>query len=173
MILLQCLKYSCSLALQMASTPKRRRRQRNPPPDPGQPAQQDEIQQLVQTCMAATLPLVQEAVEKCITDYKSGDSARAPDNQPSDTNAIVPGASILADLAPSGISPEVLPPPTPLPALGIARPVGLGIDPKIKNKIFSNEYVKLDSLQPCDKITTIQRRAQVQNRGTRRPTHIC
>lgn len=128
----------------MASAPKRRRvrKSHQQANSTTQPNQTDDISQLVETCMAAAMPIVQETVRQCILNSRQNDTSQ-------EAATSDPGISTLVDITSAGTSSVDLHTPTPaLTNPGISRPVGLGVDPKITAKIFANEYVKLVSLLP-------------------------
>lgn len=93
-------------------------------------------------CLAAILPTIRETIR----DVISGQSPSTPqpqslqDNQEfnSSTLQLITGA--FTDTGNSTSSQPY--------ESGVARPVGLGVDPKIKANIFANEFVKFAALLP-------------------------
>lgn len=77
----------------MASAPKRRRvwRSNQHPTSTTQPNQTDDISQLVDTCMAAAMPIVQETVRQCILNSKQKETSQ-------DAVTSAPGTSTLMEI---------------------------------------------------------------------------
>lgn len=105
-------------------------------------------QDMVEKCVAAILPTIRETIRDVISSQPT--SAPQPTSTPqpqssqdhtefnSSTLQLLTGASTDTG---NSTSPKQHEP-------GVARPVGLGVDPKIKANIFANEFVKFASLLP-------------------------
>ncbi|XP_052696174.1 uncharacterized protein LOC128174739 [Crassostrea angulata] len=121
---------------------------------------QTETHALVKECMAAALPVIESVVKECI-ESRNRQSSESPAVQPGpsvpdrpstqeSTETVVRDNPTFQAIIQSGIessSTLTAVPENNFP-LGIARPVGLGVDTKIKAKIYANEYIKLASLIP-------------------------
>lgn len=103
-----------------------------------------DINHLVEACMTALLPKIKDTITSVIHNAQT--STTPPEqtvNSPSQPSASSPSqpsalSIITSDYPASGTC--TIP--------GIAKPVGLGVEPKIKSKILANEYVKFSSLLP-------------------------
>lgn len=99
-------------------------------------------QDMVGKCVAAILPTIRETIR----DVISSQPTSTPQPQSSQDNTefnsstlqLLTGASTDTDNSTSSQQYEP----------GVAKPVGLGVDPKIKAKIFANEFVKFAFLLP-------------------------
>lgn len=143
-----------ALARIMASRPKRRKTTSQ--------TGQTETQALVKECMAAALPVIESVVKECLKS-RNLQSQESPSVQPRpavpDQPSIQPltetvirdnSGTFQAIVSQSGIdsSSDLTAVPESNFSLGIAKPVGLDVDAKIKAKIYANEYIKLASLIP-------------------------
>lgn len=90
----------------------------------------------------AILPTIRETIRDVISSQPtSSPQPQSSQNNPefnSSTLQLITGASTDTG---NSTSPQQYEP-------GVARPVGLGVDPKIKANIFANEFVKFASLLP-------------------------
>ncbi|XP_056003250.1 uncharacterized protein LOC130049507 [Ostrea edulis] len=105
--------------------------------------------------MTAALPIIGNTVKECLTKLKSnqGSASTLTAPQPEESvNNTTPNTSTFnafIDLEPStGITSQTHDVQQNISPVGISKPVGLGVDTKIKAKIVANEYVKMASLLP-------------------------
>ncbi|XP_048740487.2 uncharacterized protein LOC125654522 [Ostrea edulis] len=144
----------------MASRPKKRKT-KSSTTGPATPLQKEtsELKDLVTECMTAALPIIENTVKECLTKLKSnqGSASTSTAPQPEESvNNTTPNTSTfnaIIDLEPStGITSLTHDVQQNISPVGISKPVGLGVDTKIKAKIFANEYVKMASLLPKSSI---------------------
>lgn len=85
----------------MASAPKRRRvrKSHQQANSTTQPNQTDDISQLVETCMAAAMPIVQETVRQCILNSRQNDTSQ-------EAATSDPGISTLVDITSAALPLE-------------------------------------------------------------------
>jgi hypothetical protein len=116
--------------------------------------------------MAAALSVIQETIAKCVSNLR-GQPSSSSANENSDNDNPTPGSSVFAEITGTPVcSSNSENPQTPvLSATGIARSIGLGVDPKIKAKIWGNEYVKLSSLVTTSTNTDDSKFKQVEQDG--------
>lgn len=145
----------------MASRPKRRRTK--PSSTDNRSTQPDndssQLKNLVTECMAAALPIIEKTVKECMS--KLNTPQPAANQQPATTgqledrsdevsitstfNTIVNNQDTTtgtnASISQNNLQENIS-------QVGISKPVGLGVDMKIKTKILANEYIKLATLIP-------------------------
>jgi hypothetical protein len=102
----------------------------------------------VETCIAAILPTLRDTIQNVISGQTQPQSQAQPPQPTMENNNFTPSVLqfITAAQATSGTSFTA--PTASSHTPGMAKPVGLGVDPKIKAKILSNEYVKFATLLP-------------------------
>ncbi|XP_061175344.1 uncharacterized protein LOC133184330 [Saccostrea echinata] len=143
----------------MASRPKRRRTKPSSTVGPStQPeGESSELKNLVTECMAAALPIIENTVKECLTRLKTQQpaanqqSATAQQEERTDINPRTSTFNTIVDLdTNTGSNSQTTQNDLQesISQVGISKPVGLGVDMKIKAKIFANEYIKLATLIP-------------------------
>ena len=140
----------------MASRPKRRRTKPSATAtSPAAVGDETVLKDLVTECMSAALPIIESTVKECLARLKSnpGSTTQAISSHQEESTTSIPSTSAfnaIVDLEPSTGTNLITNDDVQqnISSVGISKPVGLGVDSKIKSKIFANEYVKLASLLP-------------------------
>ena len=153
----------------MASRPKRRRKYN--PTASGPPAQgpNPDVQSIVQQCLDAILPTLRTTISNLVDSAASNASAGTSDQGPQESSNTNPSHQLLPTTLEHITGGQETQPvsgtPLQTPNPGIARPVGLGVDPKIKAKIWADEFVKFTSLLPKRTSETDEKFKQVEKDG--------
>lgn len=97
---------------------------------------------MVEKCVAAILPTIRETIRDVISSQPTStpQPQSSQDNTEFNSSTLQLLTGVSTDTG-NSTSPRQYEP-------GVTRPVGLGVDPKIKAKIYANEFVKFASLLP-------------------------